>query len=71
MIAERAAIRNSEDAEILNIAADFEMPTFHLGFVRQEVSQCYERSGNVSVDPVIVRKRTLFIFSDSVKTSGS
>lgn len=37
-----------------------------LSFVHQEVSGCYGRNGNVSVDPVIVLKMMLLLFWDNV-----
>jgi len=37
-----------------------------LDFVPQEVSRCYGRNGNVSVDPVIVLKMMLLLFWDNV-----
>lgn len=39
-----------------------------LGFVREEVSKCYGRNGNVSVDPVVIMKMMLLLFLDNVKS---
>ena len=39
-----------------------------LSFVHQEVSGCYGRNGNVSVDPVIVLKMMLLLFWDNVSS---
>jgi transposase len=42
--------------------------TLDLAFVRDEVSRCYGRNGNVSVDPVIIMKMMLLLFLDNVKS---
>lgn len=39
-----------------------------LSFVREEVSKCYGKNGNVSVDPVIIMKMMLLLFLDNLKS---
>ena len=39
-----------------------------LGFVREEVADCYGERGNVSIDPVVLVRLMLLLFIDNVRS---